>query len=208
MEQRTFDELEPRIVQIARQGDAKAFAQLVQHYQSVVYNLAYRLLGEAAEAEDAAQETFLRAYLQLKSYNTERRFAPWLLSIATHYCIDRLRRGKYAGPSLDEDNMQDALASDRAEPEEIAIAHERSADAQYLLGKLPPAYRAVVALKYWNDMSVEEIAKATDDSISGVKVKLFRARRAMARELSIVHAMTPHRNRPAAEAAGAPTHAH
>jgi RNA polymerase sigma-70 factor (ECF subfamily) len=181
MEQRTVGELEPTLIHLARQGDAQAFAQLVQRYQAPVYNLAYRMLGDAAEAEDAAQETFLRAYLQLKSYQMERKFAPWLLSITTHYCIDRLRRSKHMGPSLDADDTQELLISTQPEPEESALARERTEDAQSLLNQLPPVYRAVVVLRYWNELSVEEIARATHDSVGAVKVKLFRARQMMAR---------------------------
>src|SRR5262245_45380278 len=143
MEQRTVGELEPRLIHLARQGDVQAFTQLIQRYQAPVYNLAYRMLGDAAEAEDAAQETFLRAYLQLKSYQVQRQFAPWLLSIATHYCIDQLRRSKHTGPSLDADSAPEVV-SEQPEPEALAMARERSEAVQQLLNQLPPAYRAVV----------------------------------------------------------------
>lgn len=156
MEQRTVGEPDPVIIHLARHGDATAFAQLVQRYQLPVYNLAYRMLGSVAEAEDAAQETFLRAYLQLKSYKPDRPFAPWLLSIATHYCIDRLRRTQLVGPSLDEPSVQETLASDQPAPEEFALARERSEDVQLLLSALSPSYRAVVVLKYWNELSVRQ----------------------------------------------------
>jgi len=178
MEQTAQDE--SKVVVMARRGDADAFAQLVQRYQTPVYNLAYRTLGDAAEAEDAAQETFLRAYQRLRTYNPERPFAPWLMSIATHYCIDRLRRRRFQGPSLDDDAWMGQIQADDPAPDEVAIQNERAADAQQLLDALPPDYRMVVVLKYWNDLSVEEIARVTGDSVSSVKVKLHRARQRMA----------------------------
>ena len=68
----------------ARQGDDEAFAQLVEAYQRPVFNICYRMLGEPAEAEDAAQETFIRAYTRIESYDPKRKFSSWLLAIASH----------------------------------------------------------------------------------------------------------------------------
>ena len=78
----------------AQQGNDEAFTKLVEEHQTHVYNLCYRMLGEPEAAEDAAQETFLRAYQNLHRYDQTRSFATWLLSIGAHYCIDRLRRRK------------------------------------------------------------------------------------------------------------------
>jgi len=86
---------EQLLIARAQQGDHTAFAQLVEQYQRPVYNLAYRMLGNAQDAEDAAQETFLRVYKQFKRYDRRQKFAPWLLAIAAHYCIDRLRRRRF-----------------------------------------------------------------------------------------------------------------
>src|SRR5512140_1739725 len=119
---------EPLIIDRARRGDASAFAWLVDHYQSTVYSVARRMLGDEAEAEDAAQETFVRAFRQLRTYDPHRRFEPWLLSITSHYCVDRLRRRRFAGPSLDDDERWDEQwAADAPEPDERLIAEERVA---------------------------------------------------------------------------------
>ena len=88
---------------MARAGDQSAFGRLVIAYQTPVYNLAYRMLGNAAEAEEAAQETFLRAYTHLRSYDPQRPFRSWLLSIASHYCIDRLRRRRITWLPLEDE---------------------------------------------------------------------------------------------------------
>src|SRR5919202_6872667 len=94
------DELE--WIEAAQRGDQDAFARLVEAYKQPVYNIAYRMLGNAAEAEDAAQEVFLRAYLKLASYDRERRFSSWLLAIASNYCIDVLRRRRVGLVTLDD----------------------------------------------------------------------------------------------------------
>ena len=91
---------EQLLVARAQQGDHTAFAQLVEQYQRPVYNLAYRMLGNAQDAEDAAQETFLRVYKQFKRYDRRQKFATWLLAIAAHYCIDRLRRRRFLWLSM------------------------------------------------------------------------------------------------------------
>jgi RNA polymerase sigma-70 factor (ECF subfamily) len=168
----------------AQRGDQNAFAQLVEMYQTPVYNLAYRMLGNANDAEDAAQETFLRAYAQLKTFHADQKFATWLLSIAAHHCIDRLRRRKFLWLSLEDDALDESLASDAPEPGDEALRHESAQEIAASLERLSPAYRLVVVLKYWHDQSVEEIAQTTGDSAGAVKVKLHRARQALARILT------------------------
>lgn len=172
-------------VQAALQGDQDAFAQIVYTYQDSVYNLCYRMLGERGEAEDSAQEAFLRAYLNLQRYDPARSFKTWVLSIASNYCIDRLRRRRLQWMSLDDEPVVDhlALSSDDPEPEPALLQNERSEALQALLDDLSPDYRAVVVLRYWYDYSYAEIADVMDTTESAVKSRLFRARQALAEKL-------------------------
>jgi RNA polymerase sigma-70 factor, ECF subfamily len=179
-------------IQLARQGDQAAFGELVQCYQTPVYNLAYRLLGNAAEAEDAAQEAFIRAYQHLARYDPQRPFRTWLFSITAHYCIDRLRRQRVDWlPLEDEVASPDQVAvggavtaSASPDPHAVAVQHERQAVIQRLLATLPPVDRAALTLCYWYDCSYEEIGETLGLSISAVKSRLFRARRALAQQLN------------------------
>lgn len=176
---------EQQLAARAQRGDQNAFAQLVDQFQTPVYNLAYRMLGNANDAEDAAQETFLRAYSQMSKYRPDQKFATWLLSIAAHYCIDRLRRrSRLTWLSLDDQALSDTLPSDAPEPDSELLRDEDQHEVERLLDRLTPSSRLVVVLKYWYDQSVEEIARTTGESVSSVKVKLHRARQAMAREMS------------------------
>jgi RNA polymerase sigma-70 factor (ECF subfamily) len=182
---------------MARAGDQSAFGRLVMAYQTPVYNLAYRMLGNAAEAEEAAQETFLRAYTHLRSYDPQRRFRSWLLSIASHYCIDRLRRRRITWLPLEDeiavagdsatrlsssqsDVAKVSLTSGSPNPEAVVAQREREAYVQRLLAGLSPTDRAAITLRYWNDCSYEEIAETLNLTVSAVKSRLHRARRALA----------------------------
>ena len=163
-----------------QQGDD--FAELVECYERDVFNMAYWMLGDAAEAEDAAQEAFLRAYVKLSSYDSTRSsFKTWLLTITSNHCIDRLRKRRVTLLSIDEPLFfHPALASREVGPEQAVLADERSALVQSLLANLTPRYRAAVVLRYWYDMSYGEIAETLDTTINAVKALLFRARRTLA----------------------------
>jgi len=170
-------------IQRALTGDQEAFACLVEAYQTPVYNLAYRMLGNAAEAEDAAQETFIRVYTRLDTYDSERKFSSWLLAIASNYCIDRLRQRRFGWLSLDELPPWRWLASS-SRPEEAVIRGEERDEVRQLLDQLPPHYRATVILRYWYDLSYQEIAEAMETTESAVKSTLHRARQMLAQGAS------------------------
>jgi RNA polymerase sigma-70 factor (ECF subfamily) len=167
-------------VQAALKGDRLAFMRLVEVYQRPVYNLCYRMLGDSAEAEDAAQETFIRAYTKLNTYQSDRKFSSWLFSIASHYCIDRIRQRRYQVVSWDDLPPWHSLAADEPEPEEATLAREARDRLHALLESLPPDYRAAIILRYWQDMPYEEIADSLNTSVSAIKSRLFRARQMMA----------------------------
>lgn len=166
----------------ARRGSDEAFTRLVEQYQGPVYNLCYRMLGEPEAAEDAAQESFLRAYQNLDRYDETRAFSTWLLSIAAHYCIDRLRRRHFLSISTDDDDSPLELPDTRApNPEAESIRREDQQRLHALLAGLDPTDRAAVILRYWHDLSEVEIAESLSLSVSAVKSRLFRARRALAK---------------------------
>jgi RNA polymerase sigma-70 factor (ECF subfamily) len=165
-------------IQQVCEGDVGAFGRLVQIYQTPVYNLAYRMLGDRMEAEDAAQESFLRAFRNLDRYDPTRSFRTWVLSIAAHYCIDRLRRRRPA-VSLDEAPPRSSACN----PEAAVLQREVRERVQQLLTPLSPTDRAAVTLRYWYDCSYEEIARMLDLTASAVKSRLHRARRALAQTL-------------------------
>ncbi|KAA3664321.1 MAG: hypothetical protein DWQ04_06345 [Chloroflexi bacterium] len=166
----------------AREGDKEAFGKIIQAYQSPVYNLAYRMLNNSGEAEEAAQEAFIRAYTRLDSYNPNHKFSTWLLSITSNYCIDQIRKRRAILLSIDEPLApHPALMSDRRKgPEAKTLEGEQQDMVQTLLQELPADYRQAVVLRYWHELSYEEIAEMMDTTVSAIKSRLFRARKQLA----------------------------
>lgn len=167
----------------AQQGDEAAFTRLVEAYQKPVYSLCYRMLGQAEAAEDAAQETFLKAYRNLNRYDNERPFATWLLSIAAHHCIDQLRRLRFLAFSLDSGEEGQTELPDRfaPDPETEAVRQQDNERLHHLLQTLDPLDRAALVLRYWHDASEVEIAQALRLTVPAVKSRLHRARHLLAR---------------------------
>lgn len=165
----------------ALQGDQQAFARLVTRYQRQVYNLSYRMLQNAEDAQDATQEAFLRAYRALPSFELGRKFSSWLLSIASNLCIDILRRRRFIWLSLEDVSFR--LASSTEEPDGAVLRHEQADEVQQLLAQLPEKYRLVVVLRYWHDLSYKEIAETAGLTLNTVKTRLHRARHMLARAM-------------------------
>jgi RNA polymerase sigma-70 factor (ECF subfamily) len=171
------------LVQRALRGDDAAFAGLVEAYQAQVFNLAFRMLRQRQEAEDAAQETFLRAFRQLPSYKQDRRFSSWLLAIAAHYCVDQLRRRRFTWLSLEDVPVIGSLVSREPQPESAALAAEQRDEVARLLRCLPPQYRLVTILRYNYDLPIAEIAIIVGATEGAVKTQLCRAREMLAAEI-------------------------
>jgi RNA polymerase sigma-70 factor (ECF subfamily) len=176
----------------ARQGDKVAFGKLIEAYQGPVYNLAYRMLSNSGEAEEAAQEAFIRAFTRLDSYNPAHKFSTWLLSITSNYCIDQLRKRRAILLSIDEPlPPHPAQSADQEKrPESQLIMNEQQAMVQSLLESLAPDYRQTVVLRYWHDLSYEEIAEMMDTTVSAIKSRLFRARKQLA-DLALENGLDP-----------------
>jgi len=165
----------------AKAGDKDAFAKLVEKYKKPVYSVCYRMLGTPTAAEDAAQEAFIRAYMAIDRYDPSRSFATWVLSIASNYSIDQLRKKKVIILSMDNEKHAWLAPPDPGpSPEKAALEKEKFGQIQSLLTSLNEVDRAAVILQYWHDYSYEQIAETLDLSSSAVKSRLFRARQLMA----------------------------
>lgn len=176
--------LEQEWIEKALHGDEEAFTMLVNAYQTPVFNLCYRMLGESTAAEDAAQESFWRAYQNLKRYDSQRSFVTWLLSIAAHYCIDQQRKRRIPIFELDEYPDFDFPDSNIPTPETIIIQNDEDQVLHSMINRLSPPDRAAVILKYWYGCSEEEISQMLSLTLSAVKSRLHRARRQLAESIT------------------------
>lgn len=181
-------DLEKDWLQAAQTGNDDAFSQLVEKYQSPVYNLCYRMLGNEVEAEDAAQETFWRAYQNIHRYDPSRSFITWLLSIAAHYCIDETRKRRH--PTISVELLPEEDVPDYGpDPEHETGRLEERRMLRQLLNTLSPEDRSAIVLRYWYDFSEEEIAHSLSLTVSAVKSRLHRARLQLAQ--SYTHQQQP-----------------
>jgi len=169
------------LVELVLRGDQNVFAVLVERYKDAVQNLAYRMLGNATEAEDVTQEAFVRAYTQLATYKPAHKFSTWLLSIASHLSIDQLRRRRFLALPLEDVPFLEWIVDAGVSPEQSALRGEQHDEVQTYLQRLPGKYRAVIVLRYWHDFSYDEIANALNLTPALVKARLHRARELLAR---------------------------
>ncbi len=161
----------------AVQGDQEAFGELVRRHQAAVFRIAYRLLGEREAAEDAVQETFLRAWKTLPRYDLERPFAPWLKKIAVNLCLNLLKRRPLFPLTMWKHD------SNHPPPEEEVVQREQEHSVHAAILSLPPCSRVIIELRHFQGMTYAEIAQTLRCPLSDVKSKLFRARRLLLEKL-------------------------
>ena len=161
------------LIHDARRGDAAAWEALVRMHQEKVFRLAYLFLGDADDAEDVAQETFLRAYRALERYDTSRPLRPWLLSITANLSRNRRRAiGRYLGTLKRLVYSEPVSASTIEEQSHQQIQSQRLWSA---VRRLEPVDQQVIYLRYFLDMSVNETAETMDVATGTVKSRLHRA---------------------------------
>jgi RNA polymerase sigma-70 factor, ECF subfamily len=177
-----------RIKQVKR-GDQSAFEDVVSFFQNKIYQHCFRMLGNAHEAEDIAQEAFIRAYVNIHSFDDRRKFSTWLYRIATNLTIDRLRKRK-PDHYLDAEvkgteglDMYSQLADQGRLPEEEVEGLELQRYIQYEISKLPPKYRSIIMLRYIEEFSLQEISEILDIPLGTVKTRIHRGREALRKKL-------------------------
>ena len=170
------------LVNRAKAGDTRAFEALVNQHARYVYTLTNRLLSNAQEAEDLAQETFIRAWSNLSKFRGDAQFRTWLYRIATNLCYNRLPRLKQELSALDPDDS--LMLSDKTpRAEQQVIRAEQQAELKDVIDTLPESYRLLVVLRHVHDLSYAEISQVTDLPLGTVKTGIFRARKMLKERL-------------------------
>ncbi|MBP1937328.1 RNA polymerase sigma-70 factor (ECF subfamily) [Paenibacillus sediminis] len=177
-----MEHMETRLAKLARKGDQRAFAEIVELYKDKIYYLAYRMLNNRHEAEDIVQETFLRVYKNLERYDEHQKFSTWIYRIGTNLCIDRLRKRK-AVYSLDaEVNDQEGsdgyamIPGDERTPESEFLLSETQTTIRDAIDSLPAKYKSVMILRYLQDLSLQEISDVLDMPVTTIKTRVHRGR--------------------------------
>ena len=171
-------------------GDQDAFTDIVSLYQHRLYQVCYRMIGNKQEAEDIAQEAFVRAYTNLHTFDQKRKFSTWLYRIATNLCIDRIRKKKpdfYLDAQVtgtDGLDMYSQIASSETLPEDQVEQMELQDRIQYEISRLPDKYRSVIVLKYIEELSLQEISDILEMPLGTVKTRIHRGREALRKQLN------------------------
>jgi RNA polymerase sigma-70 factor, ECF subfamily len=166
---------ERRLVSAALSGDMRAFSRLVQLYERRVFTLCQRYL-RSSEAEEVAQDTFIKAFTHLRDFDNSRPLGPWLYVIARRQCLDRLRRRKFEGPSLDAQTDDGSTIDVRDDStEDPATAIDAQTALEHLL-QLDEGPREALALFHLHELSYQEIAESLDVPIGTVMTWIHRGR--------------------------------
>jgi RNA polymerase sigma-70 factor (ECF subfamily) len=154
-------------------GDCEAFAALVAAYKGPVFRLAFRITGNAQDADDLTQETFFRAFQSLGQFRIGERFFPWLYTISVNVIRNHLRKAK-ALPEKSAGYEAPETADTRSDPAEAAIDREQGRRMRGYLLRLPLPAREALVLRFYEGMGFEDIASVTGDTLSSAKMKVYR----------------------------------
>ncbi len=171
------------LVERAKNEDQRAFAELLRRYRRPVYHLVLKMVRNQEDAEDLTIEAFSKAFKNLPKFNPDFTFSTWLFRIATNNCIDFIRKKRLSTTSIDttfQDDGGDEMRMDIKDrdlnPQEVAIRDQKIALIRAIVTRLPPKYQVLVRLRYFDELSYEEIAGEIDAPLGTVKAQLHRAR--------------------------------
>jgi RNA polymerase sigma factor (sigma-70 family) len=177
------------LIQQALDGDQRACAEIVERFRAQIYNFIFRMVKNKAEAEDLTQETFIKAFNALPSFNSEYAFSTWLYKIAVNNSIDYFRKKRLKTYSIDtpiqakDGDLVREFEDTNLGPEHGLISREKSSQIQNAIDSLPEKYREAILLRHTMDRSYEEIAEELDVPLGTVKVRIFRAREMLKKKL-------------------------
>lgn len=162
---------EALIIKRAQEGDLDAFSELMSAYKKLIYNLCLRTLNDRGEAEDAAQEAFIKIYRGLKTYNGSSKFSTWALKISSNVCIDMIRKRKAQTVPI-----EDYEINDEHTPEKAFISSETRNDVKQAVQSLPEKYRVMIVYYHFMNLSYQEISNILNEPMTIVKNRMYRAR--------------------------------
>ncbi|MEI7554810.1 sigma-70 family RNA polymerase sigma factor [Candidatus Chlorohelix sp.] len=189
---------EAALIELSKAGDQQAFGTLIELHQDRVYNLAYRILQNAEEADDATQETFLKAWQALPTFRGDAKFSTWLYRVTHNHCLNRLRSARsnpktvsvewFSGEDNEEHDILANLSGNESDLPSIQYEGREQRDIIWSqVDALPARYRAIIVLYYSDELSYEEIAAALNIPVGTVKTHLYRAKGLLKTRLGELH---------------------
>lgn len=164
---------ETTIIRKCLNGNSDVYSILVDRYKTMIYNMAYRMVGDEDTAKDLAQESFIAAYNGLSQFRFSSKFSSWLYRIALNRCCDHLKMVK---ETVSTDEISDKMPASGSSPERAAVVEQSKYILQRALDSLPVEYRQVLILKHIEGLDYQEIAEITGTSIAALKVRAHRGR--------------------------------
>ena len=167
------------------QQDHEAFGQLIDRHASVIVSVAYRMVGNRAEAEDLAQEAFLTAFKSLSTFRADSKFSTWLYRIAVNKCKDwlRVKRPGLGLYDVDADETLDIYVAEERTPEQLLSRQQVATELEQAIQRLPPLYREAFILKHVEGLSYEEMEAIVGVSGDTLKMRVYKGRLQLSREL-------------------------
>ncbi len=164
------------LIQRAKQADHVAYRELVDRYKDAGFRVALAILRHESDAEDALQDAFIKAYVYLGSYSPRFRFYTWFSTIVRNVALSQLKARDWVVTPLPEEALRPLRTVIEESPELAVLASSRADVVRDAVRVLPERYRRVLVLRYWHDLSYEEIATVTEQSLGAVKTQLHRAK--------------------------------
>lgn len=175
------------LVDLAIKGDQRAYAELLERYRDAIYFMLLKMVNNKSDAEDLTIEAFGKAFKRLVQYTPSYAFSTWLFKIASNNCIDFIRRKKMVTFSIDRTfendeggEMKMDIKAEGLNPEEKVIKKQKIKHMREIVETLKPRYRILVEMRYFDELSYEEIAEKLELPLGTVKAQLFRAREFLA----------------------------
>ena len=170
---------EQEIIKKVKKGDLDAFGLIIQDYQSSVFNVCYRILGNPQEAEDLTQEAFLRAYRQIARFDSKRPFGPWMRTLAANLCYNHLNKARLNRVPL-EDERDKIKGDSRYSPEGALEINQEHRALYQAIWKLPKTQRIALELRHFQGLSYREMAEVMKLPLNTVRSHLYRGRQKLA----------------------------
>jgi RNA polymerase sigma-70 factor (ECF subfamily) len=159
---------ENAVIRQVQNGEQQAYTLLVEKYKGPLFNLAYRMTGNYQDAEDLAQEAFVKAYLSLRRFNRKKRFFPWLYTICLNLIRNHLKKERKNSA------IEDASVEDSPTPEQAVLRQEEAEKLAHCVRKLPLDLREAVILRYYQELSFADISETLGISLSAAKMRVYR----------------------------------